>query len=250
MTKWLLGLMLVYAAANSSLAMPRPPSNAVKLHHGDGDYFGGMVYLSSQDDTVKLKGLGFRSLAFDSRSFSSFKYHSEWPQSAVDQPLPAYVNVGSDQSLTPQAQRFAGGPGNRYSVGDRSFGGTSLESRRSVLQSMTDVIHCHARPGNGKPDLVIDGRAYVRGYVTLRSLADTVDLAPFGFFGFDPESKGGLTWDYSFVGLGVISYSAYHAWWPMDVPVKLLPQSVYGIQADRMRRGTGEVVIERKMPVE
>jgi hypothetical protein len=255
-------LSAIFALTFICLAMPKPPEGAVTFLRGKTEYYSGTVYLSSHDDTVKLKDLGFRDFAFDSRSFGSVKYRAEWPMSVVELPLPAYVNgldydvsenedadADSDSSLILQVPGTPGASGHHRSAEDQSYGGASIESKRKLMEDISDMIYCHARPGNGKPDSVINGREYVHGHVTLRSLADTVDLVPFGFVGLDPEPDGGTTWDFSALGLGVITYSAYRAWWPMDVPVKMLPDCVYGLQADRMRRGSGEVVIKRKSPL-
>jgi len=91
------GLILIVAAL--SLAMPVPPPAAVRHHQGKTIYYSGMVYLSSHDDTVRLKELGFRDFEFECRSFHSLKYKAKWPDSAVDVPIPDYV-TGMNYDVT------------------------------------------------------------------------------------------------------------------------------------------------------
>ena len=231
-------------------AMPKPPARAAVQKHGQTAFYSGNVYLSAHEDTVKLKALGFREFVFDSRTFASVKYKASWPASAVELPMPDYLNGieydVSSSAASDQEEMFTA-PGLRMGSGDRM---TDPDVARQILSQTENIIQCHSRPANGRPDTVIADREYVRGCVILRSLADSAALLPYGFFGFDPDPRGGTTYDNSRVGLPVIKFYSYHAYWPIDVPVSLLPQCVNGLQADRMRRGTGVVVIKRKMPLE
>ena len=86
----LVGIVVSWAAV--CLALPEPPAGAVTRVSGQVTYYSGTVYLSAHEDTSKLKDLGFRNFAFDSRSFGSLKYKAEWPDSALSLPLPDYLN--------------------------------------------------------------------------------------------------------------------------------------------------------------
>lgn len=239
-------------------AMPQPPVRAVTFHEGKGVYYSGTLSLSAHEDTVKLKALGFRHFDFDSRTFGSLKYHAQWPQAAVALPLPDYLNgmdydVGDPPSEDNEAaERYFDPDGEMISRGPTPYDNRPRMGRemdaasRTLLERMSMQIHNLPRPANGKPDTVIDGRDYVYGRVYMRYLSDSLDLIPFGFKGFDPHPDDEMQFDNTHVNGLIVSIFGYHAYWPINVDVKSLPESMYRMEAARSRRGTGEVITKRK----
>jgi len=239
----------VLAVTLLGLAMPKPPDNAVKFARGNEVFYAGDVYLSSHEDTVKLKDLGFRSLSFDSRSFGSVKYHAEWPHAVIDMPTPAYMN-GMDYDVeapADTADTSAAEPLEIPQQGNHIMRTGRQRESGHIWSEVSMRITTHPVPYDDKPDTIIAGKGYVRGTVFLASAADTADLAPFGFKGFALQKGSGKVYDASRVGGDVITCQGFRALWPIDVSVNMLPESVQGLEARRMHTAHGAVVIERKV---
>jgi len=81
--------------------MPKPPPHAVAHRDGGSVYYSGMVYLTSQDDTVTLEQLGFRKFKFAGRSFGSLKFKAEWTRATASLPAPDCVNGMTYDSTLP-----------------------------------------------------------------------------------------------------------------------------------------------------
>ena len=241
-----LPVVLSLLAVALCFAMPKPPDHAATVQKAGKTYYVGMVYVSSQDDTVRLRELGFLDLSFESHNFGSAKFHAKWPQTVVELPLPDYLN-GMEYDVTEPAYDSTEPPQGMIIQSEINGHGQSFVRMDSeLLKQMKVDSRNYPRPANGKPDTVILGEPYVGGLVYLRALKDSAELTPFGFAGFRSEPAG----DEHFTALNgaAITYSGYHAFWPMDVEVRSLPECMLRLEADHMREGTGVVVVKRKWP--
>jgi hypothetical protein len=93
-------LLLVSVVLGQGAYSPPPNSKIVAVN--GRSYYEGSVYLSAHEDTVTLKTLGFRGLAFEGRSVRCVKYHAQWPKTADLSALPKCVS-GLDYDLLSEA---------------------------------------------------------------------------------------------------------------------------------------------------
>jgi hypothetical protein len=100
-------LLALFFACLCCFPMPKPPPHAVAHREANTTYYSGTVYLTSHDDTVKLKELGFRKFEYAGRSFGSLKYKAEWTRATASLPAPDCVNgITYDSTLPDNALIF------------------------------------------------------------------------------------------------------------------------------------------------
>ena len=94
-------LLALFSLCALGVSMPPPPPHAVAHRDGNGVYYSGTVYLTSSDDTAKLKELGFRNFEYAGRSFGSLKYKAEWTRATASLPVPDCITGMTYDSTLP-----------------------------------------------------------------------------------------------------------------------------------------------------